>query len=177
MLTQAEELLDHKTVHFIPSIVTWAEITQQLQFYLQPSINMDTSPENLVPGIGSSLHFYLAIKNWGGEAWTHLANQKSGVPNSHDWQTPRSQHQHESVGISNHGHVWHLNAHGSWICWCTQCITWIECDFHLVGNGWKWNSLLWILHIYIYIYPPSQRPRKTWSFKSEVKDHTLLLKT
>ena len=25
--------------------------------------------------------------------------------------------------------------------------------------------------------PPSQRPRKTWSFKSEVKDHTLLLKT
>ena len=30
--------------------------------------------------------------------------------------------------------------------------------------------------IYKY-YPPSQRPRKTWSFKSEVKDHTLLLKT
>ena len=25
--------------------------------------------------------------------------------------------------------------------------------------------------------PPSQRPRKTWSFKSEVEDHTLLLKT
>ena len=31
--------------------------------------------------------------------------------------------------------------------------------------------------VYIYIFPSSQRPRKTWSFKSEVKDHTLLLKT
>ena len=47
---------------------------------------------------------------------------------------------------------------------------------HLVSLMYIWGMRYMIYSTYICI-PPSQRPRKTWSFKSEVKDHTLLLKT
>ena len=75
----------------------------------------------------------------------------------------------------------HLNGPVSWCQGPASLIGIFDLEEIVTCTSCLYICLSYVcIYVYVLTYttnPPSQRPRKTWSFKSEVKDHTLLLKT